>query len=682
MNFILQPCISHVLSNIKNISELSLYANKRLFQHYPDFLNPKELDSLSIFIIVHQNMMFLSDEILNDVDNIDIKYLSQIPCIPVYCDLLNNEKEKMVLVEPSCVIAQSESVKQFHSYLHHLPSEFKNCLSLLEKIGVCCTLKLRHIQSLLQTVFTVRQGKKLVNPNVMESVKKALIELKHLLAAGSDMDYASLTPLYLPNSSDELTLSTNMIYGDTHQYLEVMEIDLSGTKYSHFNITKEKYGIDAEHLCRILPDAVKPLKMSIVCKKLSRDCIPIAHSEALVKPIRSILCETNASVIYKLFNKFFTVEEFDDALEDILKNFFSSLDIITMKELNTQLVMRQSNKVICEQKSDFFIETGDYKSTLYIDCQFDDEDEILDEIVEQLHVTVSSCFHNGLLWEENTKLFKMIKKYLKAETVVKKENLLTRLQIKGIVVKPLGEIELGEEIPESYRPWLDQNPYNIFQPMEYVGYEDREGHIIYARVVRLVSTSERGRDHLQRVYYIHYSSEPDTQGKEVPLFDLYKFITDTKELDDIYALIKLFKEGNIAEIKESLYKELGVIWKLDPEARNKVIKRLFMYLEWHPDESSDDLERRQDITTYLREQIEILEKETTGSNSDDDSASIDDPSTACAFQFSKWNSDAHSYRHAYQNNSTPFSGLNVSKSNPDEGRRWVKQAEVDYAAGP
>ena len=62
------------------------------------------------------------------------------------------------------------------------------------------------------------------------------------------------------------------------------------------------------------------------------------------------------------------------------------------------------------------------------------------------------------------------------------------------------ECKCGEEIPESHQAWLKQDPHNIFPPMEYVGYEDKDGHIIVAQVVRLVSSVEDNK--LTKVYLI------------------------------------------------------------------------------------------------------------------------------------------------------------------------------------
>ena len=680
MNFTWKADVPDILSNIKNITQGSLYADKKLFQHY-SIKPPKE--ALSLLDIMLTNILHLNRALNASSENFasNIQSLSCIPCIPVYCDLLDKEKEKMVLVEPSCVLVTTIS-SQYHPYLYSLPEEFTNYLSLLQKAEVCYTLELHHIQVVLQKVFTASQGTKLINPNTKECVKKAIVDLRSLLQAlptGSDVNStaASLTPLYLPDTDDVLKLSTTMIYGDTPQYFGQMQIDLSGTRYSHFNVAKDQYGADAKHVCHVLPEEVRPLKMSMICKKLlARECSSTTPSDVSRKIQQSIALESNPLAILELFSKFLTEDIDEYGLKETLVEFFASMNTVTIQGLKTQLILRESNKKIGEQESSFFIETGVSELFLYIDHKFDDEDEVFDDVVEQLHSTVSGSFPNGLPWEENTDLFKAVKKYLKADTAAKKESLLARHEIRNVEVKTGHEFELGEEIPKSYNPWLDQNAYNIFKPREYVGYEDRDGHIIYAQVVHLVPTAE-GDDHLHRVYYVLFSSEPGIEGKEVSIYHLYKFITDTSGEDsalileheiEMNELKKSLYEGEIADIKESLQKELRAIWKLCPELRNKAIKRL--YLKWHPHKNLGDPVRAEEIFTYLKEQVEILENDGL----DDSPSRKDYPSS----MYISWNteaSDSSIARGAY----SPFSCVNVRRRNPEEGKRWVKQAEVEFA---
>ncbi len=707
MNIIFRADVSDVVSNVQNISQQRRYTDGCLFNSYPiNLLPPKRTSLLNIMIA---NLKFLNQH----TDDVSEQSLLDISYIPVYSDLLEEKEEKMVLVKPSCVLVHSAAVKQYHPYLHQLPTQLTNCLTLLQKVGVKHTLELHHIQIVLEKVCLNSKGRQLMDPNTKECVKQALNTLKSLLRAeygSKESIINSLTPLYLPDTSNVLKLSTNMIYGDSPSYFCHIEMDLSGTKYSHFNITKDSYGTDAVSICRLLPEKVKPLKMSLVCEQLlAKDCRPTGHSDSSSNIETSVKFENNHLAVAELVCKFVSDDIDEEKLKKMLANFFASLRVTAVHRLKTQLILREFGKEIGQMKSDFFIETCESGSVLYVDHAFDDEDEIMDEVVEQLHGAISRILPGGLLWESNTELFKVVKKYLKAETPAKKKNVLLRNQISGVEMKSSLKFELGEEIPEDYHPWLDQNPYNIFKPMEYVGYEDERGCIIVAQVVHLVQKAE-GNEHYHRFYYIQFGNQKDSHGKEVSILDLYKFVMDDKNTslsanDDNQALVlsssenevamlqKSLHEGDIAEIKACLWKELRDIWKLDPELRSKAVKRL--YLKWHPDKNLDNAERAEDIFTYLKKQISILEKQehTTNSESDSDDSSSEDAHPSARggglsheFPFNTWNATAGGHRTAFEQKrarsgttSSPFTSFNERmQRRPEEGWRWVKQAEVDF----
>ena len=145
---------SDVVENIQNISR-SCYATDELFNNVPAELQLTDNIRTSLLEIVRSNFLFLKT-----CDASAIKSLSDCRCIPVYCDLFVKEKKKMVLVNPSFVLFSGQEVEDLHPYLHEAPSQFADCRTLLESIGVkqtstyrlCwrhCTLS-TEIQSLTQ----------------------------------------------------------------------------------------------------------------------------------------------------------------------------------------------------------------------------------------------------------------------------------------------------------------------------------------------------------------------------------------------------------------------------------------------------------------------------------------------------------------------------------------------------
>ena len=161
--------------------------------------------------------------------------------------------------------------------------------------------------------------------------------------------------------------------------------------------------------------------------------------------------------------------------------------------------------------------------------------------------------------------------------------------------------KLGEEVPECWHHRIDQDIDNVFNPMEYVGYEDRDGHIIVAQIVHPIEP-KKGEQVLEKRFKI-YVSEDDKQGKDVSILSLYKFLIGKKQPkvqpmtaeEEENALTPYDADDNIAnyrasllaegltEVKKKICSQLREIWKLSHEPRRKALKRMF--LKWHPDKN-------------------------------------------------------------------------------------------------
>ena len=674
MNICFKANLCDVVANVKNISQ----------QSPPHLLPPKESESL--LSIMADNFSFLNQHAHDDM----VKPLQEVTCIPVYCD---QKEEKMVLVKPSSVLVQPDIVEEYHPYLHCMPGKFMNYLSVLQTLGVSHALELRHMQIVLEMIFTASRGNELrVDSNADKCIRKALSNLMKTLQVEKDHHTASasLTPLYLPDIDNALKLSTTMIYSDMSSYYGEMQMNLSGTGYFHFGITKKSHGVDASSLCALLPEKVRPMAMSVVCQKiLSKDCRPTDHSETSSSIERKLRFEGNSSDIAQLFSKFLPTKISEDDIKEMIAG--SSLTIITMDKLCMELSLKESGKHVGHLNSEFYFDKkSESESILYIDYNFDDEDdEIIDEITKNLNATVTSRFCDDFSREVNTELHKAIKKYLKSDTPEKKEKLLQRYGLSGCAVVTFS-FGLGEEVPKVYFEWLDFSPYNIFKPMEYVGYEDKEGHIIVAQVVYLLQEEGGGEeDHLHRVYYIHLSSKEDAEGKEVSILDMYKLLKSMSTENQLVPYApedettafrrSLYEDNSTSEIKEELLKELREIWKLDPELRRKAVKRL--YLKWHPDRNLDNPEKAQEIFTYLKELLKRQDQHAQDLNISPTPRGSSSLFVGSTFPFKNWDTIARVFQCAAsraRNAPSPFNQVNQDSKKPKKGWRWVRQAEVDY----
>ena len=95
------------------------------------------------------------------------------------------------------------------------------------------------------------------------------------------------------------------------------------------------------------------------------------------------------------------------------------------------------------------------------------------------------------------------------------------LESSGTTVTP----KLGMPIPESLHHCLDQNISNLFQPEEQVGYKDRDGNFILARVIYPVVAEQGDSCSSEGPTCMRYkicASEDDEKGIEVSALDLCK----------------------------------------------------------------------------------------------------------------------------------------------------------------
>ena len=712
-----------VMFNLSNICKRSPYSDENLFSNYPTTLvtsaprtsasSVKLMSPTDLIDVIKDHLEFLDCHL----SDLSVETLASLPCIPVHCDLSDKDRRKVVLVRPSCVVnTTSSEVETYHPFLHSLPRELREtaaAYNLLREIGIKHTLELHHMQIVLEKAFVSSKQLKL-DCNTKMCVKKAINKLTYLLPRRrGEIDestlVSSLSPLYLPNSEDVLQLSTSMLYGDTPSYLGHMHIDLSGTPYSHFDIDEEYYDINALDVCRLLPKQVCPLGMSEKCKQVPvEDCEATTNSKLAEKLEVLLQCESNPLATVKFIQKLVSKDSNDSELVSLIKKFLLSIKIITTESLRTDIVLIKSVSTIGQVNTDYYLALSGSQTILYLDSSNETDDDILTEIAEHICKITSKIMEKNISPDSKSKLVTSIVRYFKAENPRQKGKCLEKYRIDLNV----GDIKnftanLGEEIPLCYHHRLDQDIHNVYKPMEYVGYEIIEEKIIMAQIVHLVESEADGKPY--RTYRI-YTKADDLCGKVVSIFELYKFLVryrkakvspvvpkdDTK--DDNAALVPYdaesmlmnlqtsLLEDDLIEKKKAICRELKEIWQLGSGLKRKALRRL--YLRWHPDNLDDPI-KAEKVFTFLMRQIENLD---ANKPLDDPTFDYQQPQTSSSNRSSRgldynlWNRTAARHRQTYANEQRcsssssyqfPFDSF-VNKTDPEEGKHLVQQAEVDY----
>ena len=705
LNIVTQASIEDVLSNIRHISTKSPYTNEALFSNYPSDLAPPAGILTNIMLVMLDNLKFLN---IAKLSELHISALAKLPCIPVHGDLFTKDN-KQVLVKSSCVL-QSD-VKRYHPFLHKIPEELLKVSSLMVKLEIKHQVSLHHLQIVLEKAFVNSQGLRL-DPNTEASVVEAMKDLKNLLSRNGQGDESSAipSPLYLPDTERMLKLSTSLLYGDTYNYFGHMKLTLTDTPYSHFDIIDKIYGVNASELCHLLPEQVRPLGMSLVCKQvLDEACDIVEESDLAVQLGKSIHHESQPLAIIKVAKKNNLAGTDEDDLISIISTFLSSLRIVSVRDLKTDIKLVDSDVLIGNIPSEFFLDIDGSEPCLYLDSECDDSDDVTVYIANHLYKTL---FQQMVSLDLKDGFIRFMARYLKAESSRKREHLLSKYNL-SIENKGADDFtaKLGEEIPKCYHSRLDQDLHNVFRPMEYVGYEKREGNIILAQILHPVQGEV---DHRLHKKFKISTGQDDIDGRDVSILDLYKFLIGHRKErvtplvpegdgaalvpcdadDDLVDLRRAMYEGNLVDVLNSICKELKEVWELTPELRRKAVRRL--YLKWHPDKNLDDPAKAKKVFLFLMRQIEHLDN---GEPLDDPSEEMKKPemerpltpppaSSRSKMQsdFDRWNRTASDINEAYINeqtradsnkDSSPFDKI-IDQRNPEEGGRWMKQAAVDY----
>ena len=698
LGLILEPSFEDVTTNIKNISK-SAYSNSTLFGSYPEKLFPSKgcnIEEDNLITILKDNFLALQGSKYVDA-------LSALPCIPVFADILHEDYKTVALVKPCSVISEAECY-EFFPFLHSLPLELRSLESLFNKIGVKSRLSVCHIQMVLSELHVLTCGLTL-NPNSKQCVKNCIIRLSEIIkpdgSSGKD-----LQPLYLPNTEGVLVLSTELLYGDIPSYFDCRPLDLKGTKFHHFDIKEDDYGTDALDLSRLLPDKIKPLKMSVVCKLVpNSDCILTEDSDLAIQLIESFRDPTTPVALVGIINRIISKQSKEEEYKEITKSILLSIEASTVFQLKAKIVLLESNLAIGEVTTEYFFSVLGKNTHLYIDRDAMFSDDIVSELSEFILKSMTNM-EGSLSFSNKRKLLLQMDKYLKG-TPPQKRRILEQYLINAAISSHTKYDDLGEEIPLSMHCRLDQSPNNIFSPMEYVGYEMKEKVLIIAQVVHRISIEDESE--LYRQYRI-YVSKDDDEGQVVSTLEIYKFlIGDANEgVSQSTALVRVEESGDVLNITDPLDRQKSEItkllensWKLDHQLRHKAIRRLF--LKYHPDKNLNNHEESEALFEFLASEIERLEYDSLSSSSSDINFGAENlldvqqtlqshnKQRACSRYYSTWHETARSHHKEHQHtkflcptefeneNSRffPLSMDDIHQEDPCEGWRWVNQAEVD-----
>jgi hypothetical protein len=280
-----------------------------------------------------------------------VSTLSSLSCTPVYHTTGSDESaNKVVLVKPCQVLKTEwnnvEEVKGFHPFLHSLPDELGSFPKLL---GVKTALELGHIQIVLEGAYKASEGTEL-NVNTDNHVKLAIAMLEKFLTPYQQKFGNAgplLSPFYLPDSENKLRPSKQLVYSDGINYWGDITLDLKDTPYYHFDIKVADYKIDAPVLCNMLPEEVRPIGLSTVCKQVVLASSQEVTASEVAKKLKATLkFEDIPEGIVSFINRFVSKQENEIDLKQAVRCFLATIEIITVQALRIRIVLTEFGEEI------------------------------------------------------------------------------------------------------------------------------------------------------------------------------------------------------------------------------------------------------------------------------------------------------------------------------------------------
>ena len=717
-----EPTVNVVLRNIENLANTP-FANPSLLQKYT--IRQCKTNELNLMEVMYKNLSFLQKELRRKV--FDLESLKKIPCIPVHASMIEERGQFPVLFKPHRVVFIGASqMEAYYPFLHSVPNQLNETKTILEKIGVQSSLQLKHMKIVLKSAFrkshpTSSQSPLVLEPSTFDIVKRAVKKLYSLLNENKNNDIKSmgketitkqLNPLYLPGANHIMYPVKSLVYCDSHLYKQC-DPDLEGTNL-YLLWDTQTLNFSVNDFCALLPEAIRPKPLSKLCtQELSSSCKECSFTGCAQELQRALELSNLSQGMCAVVQKFSENDQLSEEFEHHLIDFFSKLEVHCIEYLKIDIILDRERKIIASPHVNCHIQVPADKSSYSVHLDAAVSDIFMREVQETISERLSLMLQTKGVQEAKLLL---IRKNFECLLSAKSTNeVYTFLNGKEIYCRTMVcqtdtfEPKLGGAISQFWICRLNLSNNNIFHPQEWVGYLVSENQYIFAMVAYPVRPAECPEEHLSPIhlkYMVFTGVTDDGEGKlqEVKAVDLYKFTSGEEDLqqEEVKDLVPLERQpeewtshddANMKQIKDQIRKELQQIWRLPYADRKKAIRRL--YLEWHPDKNQKREQLAEEVFKFLLEELDKHEKLDSST----------DFHSRWRTNTTSWDSTAREHRFYSQH----YTGGGYSwdgggwgrggggggsgggggggggcgyrvRKNPQEGKRWVRQADVECIA--
>ncbi|KAM4703080.1 sacsin-like [Rhinophrynus dorsalis] len=625
---------------------------------------------------------------LQEQSHFDATSLADVPFILV---------EGKALAEPARVVFNLPYENTFRPYLYKLPSLLARYSELFQKVGVEAEPTVVHYAKVLSTIHEETLYKTTLHSNLIRTVSEATKQLFILLKEHKNKDLQKLKSLYLPTTDGKLHDSSSLVLNNCSINLEELTdiFKCCSLKCVHPGI--DKY--EEERLIKLLPLEIRPRLLSQITEQIidvdsvtfctyGENCefktclqdllVSSEFHEGLVCVLRSQsngeLSEEDASkkcniVLEKLeitcCNVLQTIFKYEDKL---LKGTNRWKEVFVTKGSDNQCQIYLTHR-----------DTMFHTHSVNICCTFANE---INKILENIFTSRSIIILMKML---SCKDPEEIINVLKESGIWKKDK---RSHHAFSLPGP------GQPIPTEWYDSLDMSILNNFRVNDYVGYMDpsQEDVYVYAIIVEELDFNICGNCEIQ-MYRIKLGQD---KFADVSKLDLYQFKRIVGQKCTALVLVEnLNQQEKISEnwynkaledIKKEIDSCLTKIWEFPKEERKKAIRRL--YLKYHPDKNIGQEELSTEICKFIQKRIAELEKGGKLS-SQSTSSNHSNPFRGFSEFWGTWDREASHHRKNREHfsrktnceyNFWGFHSRRQTPPNPQEAKRWYRQAQCDLRA--
>ena len=549
-------------------------------------------------------------------------------------------------VKPCQICMELDECDQIPPFLFRIPNAFGQYQDFFLKVGATQKPTAKQIQSVLFGIYTKYQQQQVDNPDDKEKAYQALFTLMILFRENKHDTLNG--KLYVPSVAGFMIESNKTHYLDDVSVKARIEA-LNETLLDPFTVMAQMKSItrktewkllnsnEREHIFEHFPENLRPTKLSLYFKDTC-NLPPQIEPTQLVNGLNSRFM----SVIFLLglrrlllASKDADEDRIASAIENIQKcSVASASRLQTHLEYKGNLVPQSEKDVIC------WLDVS--ASKLYC-C---DKLEMKPKLYTFLSRTLNKHLLHGLADE-------LILATILQDDLQDIQETLDELGVAEIDTVEIEKVlRCGDFIPIADHHLLCQVPA-ILLPGDHVGYEltdDSEDGIgttyIYARVIDEVTDKEK--ELTCKEYLIDVGNEQSERKSVLVLYKL--FCNADPRNNERFKSIEEQKHTVTSILKTSVFK--------DEKEKKIIIRRLC--LEWHPDRHTENVEFCEEMFQFIQSEIERLKLKSLFE-------------ILCS-NIDKRAQAQRDFRQNYQDSSQTCPRKNPQ---PDEARRWMRQAQCD-----